>query len=335
MVYNQLLRLSEKFADYSAGYLRKPVGKFSIDERILMQNNIFPLQLIKGKRITSHLGQGKFSNTYCVVYKGKEMVAKLTTDKASVEGPTKLFEIKKFVPAKFKKHIMTIFDQFHDPENGVYVILAELLEPLNAHVCNTITGKNTKSILYPLIDLGLINKTVENLFGWKNPEEFKELLGLKFSIFVRKLTEVVLNIFKTYENKRKTNSIIEKMSSKFLVELNNIFTDRQFSKLYNENKQKIDSFLYKIDLAFYGFLTKIFDKEMNFPRDITQYDESVYRYGFDPFEHIPETKSLMEFLKYLKQVFGIEFYDLHRYNLMQRPKTKDIVISDPGLFEIV
>ena len=125
------------------------------------------------------------------------------------------------------------------------------------------------------------------------------------------------------------------MSSIFSNDLDKIFADRQFVSLYNENKNKIDFFVSKLDLAFYGFLTKIFDKEIRFSRDLVDHEELVQRYGFDPFEHIPETKSLIEFLKYLKQIFGIEFHDLHRYNLMQRPGTKDIVISDPGLFEII
>ena len=335
MKYNHLLQLSEKFADYASDYLRKPIGKFSIDEQILMENNIFPIQLMKGKKITSHLGNGKFSNTYRVVYKGKEMVAKLTTDKSSVEGPTKLFEIKKFVPTKFKKHVMTIFDQFIDQENGVYIVLAELLEPLNSHLMNAVIGKDPKPILFPLIDLGMINKIVENLFGFKGANEFKELLGVRFSNFISKLSASVQNIFKKYEKKAKRESILDKMSSDFLNELETIFQDRYFAKFYKENKEQINSFISKIDLSFYGFLTKVFDKTYKFPENIELHDKDVSRYGINVFEHMPETKSLMDFLKYLKQIFGIEFYDLHRANLMQRPGTKDIVISDPGLFQII
>lgn len=348
MKYNNLLQLSEKFADYAADYLRKPIGKFSIDERMLMQNNIFPIQLMRGKKITSHLGNGKFSNTYRVIYKGKEMVAKMTKDAPSTESAVKLSEMKKVVPSKFKKHIMTIYDQFEDKENGVYIVLAELLEPLNPHLLDTIIGKNSKPILFPLIDLGMIDQVVQNLFGLKNSNEFKELLGIRFSNFVSKLSISVQKIFKQYEGKAKRQNILDKMSSEFVKELNSIFADRYFSKFYKENKESIDYFIPKIELSFYGFITGIFDNKKydpkdrsvskyinKFPENIELYDKTVSRYGINVFEHMPETKSLMEFLKYLKQVFGIEFYDLHRGNLMQRPGTKDIVISDPGYFQII
>lgn len=47
----------------------------------------------------------------------------------------------------------------------------------------------------------------------------------------------------------------------------------------------------------------------------------------------PEIKDLIEFLKYLK-THKIYFYDMHKSNIMLRPGTNDLVISDPGNYII-
>ena len=58
----------------------------------------------------------------------------------------------------------------------------------------------------------------------------------------------------------------------------------------------------------------------------------VLKYQIDYFESLPEFKSLITALKYLKQEENFKWNDLHSNNLMERPGTKDMVISDPGLF---
>lgn len=47
---------------------------------------------------------------------------------------------------------------------------------------------------------------------------------------------------------------------------------------------------------------------------------------------LPETQSLLEFLKYLKSEFGIRWSDMKSENIMERPGTRDLVVSDPGEF---
>lgn len=88
------------------------------------------------------------------------------------------------------------------------------------------------------------------------------------------------------------------------------------------------------DYATYCSQNKIFNFFKSlftglFPREYT-YPDLELRYEI--LKTYPEIKSMIKLLKILKNKYNISFIDLSQENLMQR-KNKDIVISDPGLFE--
>ena len=79
---------------------------------------------------------------------------------------------------------------------------------------------------------------------------------------------------------------------------------------------------------------KLFVNLMRFVQNIP-YETVSGTEQMDKFKHmgeLPEFKSFYKFLIYLGSM-GVKIDDLHSNNLMQRPSTKDIVLSDPGLFK--
>jgi len=44
--------------------------------------------------------------------------------------------------------------------------------------------------------------------------------------------------------------------------------------------------------------------------------------------------SLVKALEYLSRHHGVKFFDLHSSNVMERPSTGDLVVSDSGLFDM-
>ena len=70
------------------------------------------------------------------------------------------------------------------------------------------------------------------------------------------------------------------------------------------------------------------------PEEFQKYEEEYKRIKrINSTLYSKDVKDLLEFLKYLK-THKIYYFDAHRDNIMLRPGTNDLVISDPGSYII-
>lgn len=84
----------------------------------------------------------------------------------------------------------------------------------------------------------------------------------------------------------------------------------------------------KITKDLLVFVFSKFDFKFPYSHDTLNVKERI-----DYYQHLPETQSLITALQSLKDDFFFSWDDLGPNNLMERPSTKDIVISDPGTFQ--
>lgn len=102
------------------------------------------------------------------------------------------------------------------------------------------------------------------------------------------------------------------------------------------NKKKINKYIndiYEICSGFLYYISDVLTQLTNgLPTTHTQL-ELAQKEQLNPILYSKEFKSFIEFLKYLKK-HNIEYYDMHPNNVMLRPGTNDLVISDPGNYII-
>ena len=335
MFYNPLLFLTKKFADIGSDYFKKPISTPSEDEELLIKHKIYPIML--GRSGTSFINSGKYSNVYRVLFKGKEVVAKITGSSIDVKNIVRINNLKSIIPNKFKKHVPTVYGSIYDEEENKYIVLVEILKPLNIHVFDTLKGEKPKRILFPLIKPEKLKEILSNIFY--NQSNFVSVLGENFNDFISKLSKLISDYLLKYkdfefQSEEESGNAIEIISNNFVKLIYSLLNTFKYIKLYQKNKSVLDSEILDVEFSFYKFLTEALSKTLYFPKTFDELIDSDFLYGFNPYDYMPETKSLLEFLRYLNHVFKIKYEDLHLNNLMQRPSTGDIVISDPGNFEI-
>ena len=345
MNVNTVIELADQFFKLAA---KKPTHKeqlpppnwlqrSSLDEaeRDLLKHKIVPIST-GGGSLSSYISSGLYSSVYEVMYKGKRMVAKVTQETHDAEQYRRVMELRKEVPSEVKKHLPNIYDIIElgdDNYFGGFAILSEMLQPLNPHVRDLLKSELGKKKM-PSIDS--IKKVIDRRMprvleyitsGSYMLNKVKQDIDAFFNTKKDFVYDNVVNyVLGTINKDPKINQYINLIAN----ELKNVFMARKFKK-HEWDKKDIDrtskTMAENLCKNMYGSVS-VFLKE--FPRN---YDSMVHEpESITFFESLPETKSLLNALIYLNNEKGFRWSDLHLNNLMERPSTGDIVISDVGNF---
>lgn len=281
----------------------------------LISHNIFPI--IHGEELSSFLGKGITSRTFEVDYKGKHAVAKITKDYSTFYNYKEMKEIREILPPKYKKHMVNIYELLHNEKNKYYIVVTEYLIPLNRNIKDILfyikSGKNWK-----LSEMSYFRQgQVLNINNIKNIIKFShDLYKMQNKAILEKLPEKLLSLFTNYKNKPIT--------SKFTLEILPTFIWKETKDLETD-KDLLNKFIIHLSKSLInnilGSIQTFYDKEHQdmYPNIVLQ--------------STPEVKSFVQFVNNL-DTYGVRFGDLHSENIMERPYTGDIVISDLSHFSI-
>lgn len=302
------------------------------NENLLKKYNIKPIQA----GASSWLGSGEKSSVYKVSYNGQPMVAKITQYFGDMDKMQKLYQLGQYI-GELKRHIPIIYDIFiHESDLSVpkYIILVEELWPLEERLKKIINAENPPQILKFLLTPEMAKELVENVLKISKLEVSEEKL------IINDLTDLIIHLvkplsdekffskFKEQNNDKAFQDLAWNIGKLFVKGIKNIFNKKINHTINNDIFEKVQNVVSR-------FFFRLFTSKIKFPISHNNYNKKhVLEYGFSIYEKLPETKSLMHLLKTL-QNFGINWQDMQHFNLMQRPSTGDVVISDPGNFELI
>lgn len=285
----------------------------------------YGIQLLHGNNGQSFLGRGEFNLVFEIIYDGKPAVLKISNDGTDYKIAKYISDLGEKLDDKYSRHIMKIYKTFKDNVNltnvegdikniNLYFSICEKLKPINPHVkakFNNLKAIENDKINIKPERLALIIKNYIN----------------SYKIDKDKLEYLTQNITKSIEEYiYDDNKAFNKLGIKSII--NEAF--ESLSKIIDDN----DPF-YAIMLQIKSGLervlsNKLFNKQQ-FPSHQEDDDEGIalsYAGAFYEFE------SLVDTINVLKEM-GINFADLHFNNIMERPNTKELVMSDVGQFKIV
>lgn len=274
-------------------------------EKILLKHDIKPIKTFRkyiddlGKERqdeTSILGFGDSTKTFEAMYKGKLVVAKITKRKSDYENAIKLHNLKQEL-GEDGKYIATVYNYFQDED--WYITIIEKLVPLDS---------NVKNILWPSTD-------EKHKHTWLKVKEAVDKDKL-----VNKIKQKIESM-SSYVNLDLCKSMIKKIPDviSFLNSSENFEQFRKnLNKLYGEYNERTD---YWRDLSYF-ISEQVLNEFKSSDNSLGNANDNIYLNDF------------IRFLKRLREEFNIIYRDLHSGNIMMRPSTKEIVIADPGNFQI-
>jgi hypothetical protein len=284
-------------------------------EKILERNNIIPIK---------YLGKGAYNVVFETVYNGKQAVAKLTQSYSDVENLLKLFNLKQSL-GKYSKHILDIYDIKKD--GPWYIIIAEKLEPINEHVYKALFN-------YREPTTELINgkkKEIREIFKWPLNIDNKLIFKLIRKILMKpeyripeklcnKYAKDILDIYDTYKQWFIDANEEPKPNEKIMSIRDDMLKNIRFQFKSIIDVDTLRNILDDLRALFYTITTE------RFPHNSNNIDSEQIA------AELPESQSIIKLLRILRQKYNIDYTDLHHNNIMERPGTRDLVLSDPGLF---
>jgi len=275
-----------------------------------------------GFSVRRELGRGAFGVVYEVENSrtGERLAAKVVPDDNAreIENYTFAMEEKAFMPEKYAKYLPDV-KQFITG-GGSTIILMELLEPLDPQTAQelfaaqdapTASKKPEKILKDPEAVAEIVEKAIEHnriLDQMRlTPEQYSEI------------TSVAVNAA-TQSPHSDVDELISTLSVAVGEELT--FQSPAISRAFE--KALKDTILYYFDKQIIPVHQPEEDEE--------QYD--TWTSGGLPKTSalFPEAEGLMDAMKYFMQDKQWKPKDVHIKNVMRRPKTKDFVIVDLGLF---
>lgn len=286
-------------------------------------------------RLLDAIDQGRYSKAFLY----KNHVVKFTLSHLDVNALLRLDALRGKL--KNEKHLLKIFNVDHDPDTGLYMMEVERLEPLDGHIRMMLfSAPRYRPLAYemPQNTFAVLKngEVIMNLLhmAWKNlAPDIREALEpdkrRMFLLVLNHFANVSQRLLKEEIDRRRQEKATNKQIKRpdldrvimaLLMDTVKLLSDKLPNASYND----ISEFMHRLHYPLANVLKE------RFPEEIDQYDASPT--SSMQYSTLPESRSVVEFLEELKRM-GVNWKDLHGANLMQRPKTKDIVISDPGLFE--
>jgi len=261
---------------------------------------------------TSFLGQGGFAKVFRCIYKGKHCALKIFSNQQDLDAYKKLISIRNSL-GNSKRYFVEIYllDKFrittrYKKTYNVNIIVTEFLKPLNPHLKEILFGekieKNNSSIKVDLMKE--INSFVDaNVFDLK--QSFNdEFIGDNSDTKVRQFKLMVYEILNN-TSKDKAQKAIQS-----ILELTNNINNNNARRFVKELVSSVFS------VSFYSKTPSSYVDEYMDPNN------------FRPAE---ELKGFYDALHKAAEL-GFIWSDLNKDNVMERPSTREPVISDVGSF---
>lgn len=339
MNYNILFKLAAKFESL----ISRAESYSDPFEEALADSGFKPIaKLNEEGRYTSFLGGGLYASVYEIEYNGKRAVAKITNSIKNIRNYKKVMDINKSAPPEVQKHLLHIYEVtpikvklFEGKIRTYYVIVAELLEPLNSHVREVLFSHTTdpQTRKYKIPDFSTLEQMVNDKMPHyldnieaslkhrlKEVEEESRVteIAQEFHKYKNELSSHLSNFIFNYLKKDDSVSIIKKE----LITMAGQILRKMLGKKYHI------PYAYLLINDLTESLITDFSFKLPSQHNVFNTDITTNYYG-----SLPEGESLIHTLKYLQNNFNFKWSDLNFTNVMERPGTKDIVISDLGEFE--
>lgn len=299
--------------------LRKWASETSnVYEKVLNQFGIVP---IPHGRESSFLGEGMYQRAFEVIWKNKRAVAKFTDSQPDIDATLDLYYMKNEVPSGLRKHIMRVYDYKDDEDTGIAesLLVVEYLVPLPMNLKRDVFAQFLKGDEDPYkkerVESASIKDVIEVLESVIENFTSDGEIVTSSKKGIKNLAEIIRAsiTFDKEKNKARLNT------NSFYKELIELFT-RLGVKLSESEFQLLTHEIYKNVVTMVNRAT--FPSEMQEPEWMKK---KTLRH---PDKRV---RSFMRFLMFLEER-GVDWADVHDDNIMMRPKTSDIVLSDPGMF---
>ena len=322
------------------GYRRDRERFFS--DKILGRNGIKSKEYIGGRE-SEKRGVGKSSkegDIHKINYNGKDAVAKVLIGNAEALVWEKIYNLD--MPKSISRHIPVIYKIIKD---GPYsIIIMEELEPLTLHIRDALTSREGRYDEELIKSEDYIHEALRMSIGQLCAEgcsaKIKGELDAQPDYYVNKISGGIANDLFAID-----------YAYDYLYKIVSDSSSVIYGDFSEEDKEELASLLSSALRRVFALpknpIPKYHDPDRlnrlkeHSPRSLWRKIDRDLRkvYINDPVKflfsekYMPETKSLFDALKFLKEN-GIIWDDVHTGNLMQRPSTRDVVIIDVGLYSI-
>lgn len=301
------------------------------DEKILIYNGIKPLRF-PGES-SSLLGSGSRGSVYRVLYENKMVAAKIAhkNTKGDSDNFIELQEIiEKESNPNMKERIKKIFPSV------LKIIKDAPTEEYSEHIWgpNKVNQRFTDIIIFELLE-PMPKESRESLDSSRAPKDSNTFFESIYYVIKENINYKLSSLIMKFELSSSNKDNISDEISKDLIK-----------HLYNKTEPNFDNLSEEV-------LNKYFSDKLNF-KEIKDYLSQSIRYvfqiykdkasvtlPFDPgdprevqWKEQAETKEIFEVLDYLARAHNYNYADLSSENIMMRPGTNDLVISDIGEFSI-
>lgn len=275
------------------------------------------------------IGAGAYADVYRGTKEGSGDVAvKVAELGREIRSLIDLQTLVSVVPRKWRGHVCKVFDHFsveRDDDSPLHVAVVEMLEPTgeefkleNWH--GDETGGERLGAIHSMINddptllADLLDAAAGDVVSDHDPIEWATTVS-----------EIVPQIEKIIRE-------FDPDTEKWDLDLPAI-RDACVSGLQRSGLETSDSD--KISRRFTSEIVTLFDKGVTFPSSPARTSRTMKRrFGPGKMGHRTDlrVKDLLRFLEYLRDEGIVEWDDLHADNVMVRPSTGELVLSDPGLF---
>jgi serine/threonine protein kinase len=331
----------EEEPDLSATVYEDPKDRYNLNLVALKEKGIIPVHLSDKTLV----GKGSYGSVYNVIYKGRAGVAKISSKDEyndDVRVWSKILSLKERLDKRFWKHIPDIWGLFSEDKRTIVVM--EKLQPMKGKYedlrLSWTEGRLDQSLIpeyervYSSEDFGnfleeklgeaalkeLPKMPEKNHLEWASkiyPKENKGDLIKRLKAGGRLMSERESHvIWKEYLTAWWARAL-----SKAWV----LSSEEELSKEELSGEE-----IYAMKSLSREWMSNFFIKTINREEEMSspfpeEASESTKRVSSD-------LESFLDFLKALDKE-GVKWYDLREDNVMVRPSTGDLVLTDVGLFE--
>jgi serine/threonine protein kinase len=275
-----------------------------------------------------YVNRGKYSYVYAV----KDKILKLTLSPEDLSSNIRLQEIANAAPPDIRKHLPYIYNTYATKVNNV-VMYGMLMERL----MQVVVPDAEATGFYKIKELN--PHLMRSVFPhYQNSNQETTTVDLSKSLSNNKMVEkILLNyLIKNASNFSSKDQTLLYDSAEYFADQCHLITGKTVDDIYKRLLSLAASLFERKDLKnifveAVKSLIHLIDERRGLPETQGDLDKSHKNIG-DYLENSIESASLMKALKYLRSK-GVQYSDLHAGNILERPKTHDLVIADPGLFK--
>lgn len=275
-----------------------------------------------------YVSKGLFSQVYAL----KDKILKLTLSPEDLSAIIQMGNIADSAPNDIRKHFPYVYNTYATKVDNV-IMYGVLMERLMQIV------RPAPESDHPFKLEELNTHLMRSMFSqYQNTNQETTIVDLSKSLSNNKMVEkILLNYLMKNANSfsSKDQTLLYDMAEYF-AERCHFITGKSSNDIYDKLLSLGVSLFDRKDLknifiAAINSLITFIDARRGLPIAQDTLDNSsenmkVY------LENSVESASLMKALKYLRSK-GVKYSDLHPGNILERPRTHDLVIADPGLFK--